>query len=131
ACGFRSYMSRWDGPPLRWIMITDLGFGRPGAGDSGRRRWTWPGASPPNARAPTRRTPRRVIPSQCLPDPGWEIVRMGSSWRRFDQGARPPHRHASNALQAAERIDDDRSNMYSTAPILARTPDRGAEVLSR
>ena len=29
ASGFMSYMSRCDGPPLRWIMMTDFGRGLP------------------------------------------------------------------------------------------------------
>jgi hypothetical protein len=60
ADGFISDMSRCDGPPLRWIMMTDFRADWARVRDSARRRDTSPRTNPLSVRPPTRRTPRRV-----------------------------------------------------------------------
>ena len=46
AAGFISYTSRWDGPPLRWIMMTDFCADCAREGDSARKRNTSPRTNP-------------------------------------------------------------------------------------
>src|SRR5437764_3907821 len=81
ALGFISYMSRCEGPPLRWIMMTDFCLDLPGAGDSARKRRTSPRVSPLSVRAPTRRKLRRVIPGRFAAERGSWIVSM---WLSLD-----------------------------------------------
>ena len=59
ACGFMSYMSRCDGPPLKKIMMTDFCRRSP-SDEAARRRSTSPSVNPPIASAPTRRNLRRL-----------------------------------------------------------------------